>query len=459
LIGKKNNQEGDNHMNNRTLIKKGQIVDVETGHIYTVSLLLEDGYIRNIYQDEEIPQLHNGITVIDATGKWIIPGLIDMHVHIKEGFAPHFVASGVTTVRNTAGNLMELKRLREAPAHAPTPRVFAADRMIDGPPGLWGETSPWNINISDPELGRAEVRRQIEVGADLIKIYCLISQEVMEAIVDEASKYGVEVSCDLIHATEVNALDAAKAGVKWNEHASGCIRAMYPNWSMRAEESVWQEIDWENPDTTCIEALCRELKQYDVKLCPTMTLHDQVANLSMYWCPNNIVIEKTKENEDLIGQWERIAGYTDSLKKIGIQTKMIQTIAKTYFDVGGTVVAGTDTPAGTWVWPGMGLHRELELFVEAGFTQLEALQAATITAANAMNQHELGRIQQNCVADLVILNHNPLENIEHTKEINLVVKGGKVYTQEEVLTYIPSKEEVGKMYEEFMRLLQEEVSS
>ncbi|GGE59018.1 amidohydrolase family protein [Priestia taiwanensis] len=444
-------------MIDQTLIQNGNIINVETGDIYTASLLIEDGYIRTIYQNEEEFPLHNDIRVVNASGKWIIPGLIDMHVHIRDAFAPCFIASGVTAVRDMAGSLIMSKQLLEAPVEAPTPRLFAAERMIDGLPGMWGDTSPFNLNTDDPEVAREEVRRQIEAGAKYVKLYCLVSQEVMEAVVDEAKKYGIEVSCDLIHATEVNALDAAKAGVVWNEHASGCIRVMYPNWSMAEEESVWQEIDWENPDKEKIEMLCRELKKYNVKLCPTMMLHDQMRYLPEYWCPDNVVMEKIKGNKDLMGQWEQLAGCIEAFKKSGIQTKMIQTIAKTYFDIGGTVVTGTDTPAGPWVWPGMGLHRELELFVDAGFSELDALRAATITAADAMNQHELGRIQEGCAADLVLLNNNPLENIEDTKDIHVVMKGGAVYTQNEALLHIPSKEELERLKKEFMELLEAEI--
>ena len=105
--------------------------------------------IRNIYvADTELPK---EIEVLDAEGKYIIPGLIDMHCHIQEGYASQFVASGVTTVRNTAGNVYQLKKLIDSPIDAPIPRVYSADRMIDGPPGLWGPTSFGNFVTDDPE--------------------------------------------------------------------------------------------------------------------------------------------------------------------------------------------------------------------------------------------------------------------------------------------------------------------
>ncbi|WP_077602492.1 amidohydrolase family protein [Oceanobacillus sojae] len=108
-------------------------------------------------------------------------------------------------------------------------------------------------------------------------------------------------------------------------------------------------------------------------------------------------------------------------------------IAKTYFDLGGTVVAGTDTPGGFYTFPGMGLHRELEILVEIGLTESEALQAATIKAAGSIQLEDVGSINEGKIADLLLLNNNPLEDIKHTKDIHSIIKGGKQYRQEEIL--------------------------
>src|SRR5699024_10029334 len=112
---------------------------------------------------------------------------------------------------------------------APTPKVYSADRMIDGPPGLWGPTNYGNFVTDNPDEGRDEVKRQVEAGAKFIKIYGWISKEVMEAAVSEADKHGLEVSCDVIHSSNLNALNAANADVKYFEHASGINQAIQPN--------------------------------------------------------------------------------------------------------------------------------------------------------------------------------------------------------------------------------------
>lgn len=129
---------------------------------------------------------------------------------------------------------------------------------------------------------------------------------------------------------------------------------------------------------------------------------------------------------------------------------MNKTIAKAYYDLGGQVVAGTDTPAGIFTIPGMALHRELELFVQAGITEIDALRAATINAAKALKRPDLGVIMEGAIADIVILNDNPLENIQHTQEINMVIKGGSVYTQKVLFEEIPDEETIMINLETFM---------
>lgn len=136
----------------KLLIKNGTIINVENGESFIGVIEIEGNKIKNIFnQSEALPE---GIETMDAQGKYIIPGLIDMHCHINERYAPHFVASGVTTVRNAAGNVLLLQNLMQKPDDAPTPRVYASDRMIDGTQGQWGPTSYSNFVTDNPEEAR-----------------------------------------------------------------------------------------------------------------------------------------------------------------------------------------------------------------------------------------------------------------------------------------------------------------
>jgi imidazolonepropionase-like amidohydrolase len=120
------------------------------------------------------------------------------------------------------------------------------------------------------------------------------------------------------------------------------------------------------------------------------------------------------------------------------------------FDLGGTVVAGTDTPAGVWNIPGMALHRELELFVEAGFSEMDALRSATCVAAKALYKNNLGSIKEGALADIVILNSNPIEDMRNTKAIDSVIKGGRVYSQADILESVPTEDYSKRILEEFL---------
>lgn len=265
----------------------------------------------------------------------------------------------------------------------------------------------------------------MEAGADFIKVYGWLPKGVMEAVVEEAKIYNKEVSCDLVYSKDVTAIDAAKMGIQWNEHASGILQDMYPEWTMQADANVWNSIKWEQPDLERIEQVCKVLIENKVIICPTMVLLDQAKLLENYWYPNNEVTTKLEENDGLVNQWKYFLSHTASLESLGRQATMNKAIAKVYFDLGGQIVAGTDTPAGIFTIPGMALHRELELFVEIGLTEIDALRAATINAARALKRPELGVIKEGAIADIVILDENPLVNIKYTQKINRVIKGGK----------------------------------
>lgn len=298
----------------------------------------------------------------------------------------------------------------------------------------------------------------MEAGADFIKVYGWLPKEVMEAVVEEAKIYNKEVSCDLVYSKDVTAIDAAKMGIQWNEHASGILQDIYPEWTMQADANVWNSIQWEQPDLEKIEQVCKVLIENKVIICPTMVLLDQAKLLENYWYPKNEVTTKLEENDGLVNQWKYFLSHTASLESLGRQATMNKAIAKVYFDLGGQIVAGTDTPAGIFTIPGMALHRELELFVEIGMTEIDALRAATINAAKALKRPELGVIKEGAIADIVILDENPLVNIKYTQKINRVIKGGKIYTQNELFEEVPDGETVLKNLESFMELFESTIS-
>src|SRR5699024_1433536 len=165
------------------------------------------------------------------------------------------------------------------------------------------------------------------------------------------------------------------------------IQAIHPNWYPTADQKEHDKIDWNHPDKDKVKNLCEQMLQYDVKLCPTLVIMDQIAQLPDYWDPSNKVTKTIKPDSFIGNIWATAAAeHEDELKQqLGNQVQFIKEIARAYAHSGGTIVAGTDTPGGVRTFPGMALHRELELFVEIGFTEMKALQAATNKAADAIN--------------------------------------------------------------------------
>ncbi|MEK4385598.1 amidohydrolase family protein [Solibacillus sp. FSL W7-1464] len=434
------------------LLKNGFVINMERGEFTR-----QDVYIENNKIIKVAPNLQmNHVEVMDCTNKWLIPGLIDMHVHIKKHFANYFTAAGITTVRNTAGSIIELKPFIDANGSELEPRVISADRMIDGPPGLWGDDTAYNINVDNEDLARQEVARQVELGAHFIKIYGWLDPEYMKVVVDEANKHNLEVSSDILYSRKVDALLAADIGINWLEHASGIVQAMYPQWTMDAPQEIWDSIPWEQPDEELIESICKQLLIKDIKLCPTIVLYDQMRLAAQYWTTNHEIVHHMEDSDYLFKHWPQAAQAKQGQSTFGIQTKTIQKIAYTYYKMGGTVVTGTDTPAGIYTYPGIALHRELQLFVDAGFTPFEALQQATINAAKALKVADLGEIKEGFTADLLVLNENPLINIENTMKIDRLVKDGKLYTIPELLENIPTEQEMNDFINELIKTFEEQ---
>lgn len=225
---------------------------------------------------------------------------------------------------------------------------------------------------------------------------------------------------------------------------------------MDAPKEIWDAIPWEQPDEQLIESVCKELLKKDIKLCPTIVLYDQMRLAEHYWTTTHEVVHHMENSDYLFKHWPQAVQAKQGQVTFGTQTKMIQKIAYIYYKMGGTVVTGTDTPAGNYTYPGFALHRELQLFIDAGFTPLEALQQATINAAKALKVADLGDIKEGFTADLLVLDENPLSDIKNTMKIDRIVKDGNLYTIPELLENIPTEQEINDYMNELIKTFEEQ---
>jgi imidazolonepropionase-like amidohydrolase len=364
--------------------------------------------ITAIGKSAAVPTPANARTV-DATGKFLIPGLWDMHVHwYAKDYLPLFIANGVTGARIMWG-MPEHHEWRKEIAHGSLlgPRLLIASAIIDGPNPTW----PGSDTASNAVEGRAAVIKAKQEGADFVKVYSGLPRDAYFAIVDEAKKQGLPVEGHVPYS--VSPEEASAAGQKSIEHLNKILPAC-------TIQDVYNPVK--------AEALFAEFKANHTWQCPTLTvLHLNAADPSIVtdarvkYMPSLIRSYWTSANNRFTNQPPAtvVSGKKTFQMNLGIVGAMQR--------AGVGILAGTDT-GNPYCFPGFSLHDELAWLVQAGLTPMEAIQAATRNAARFMDrQNELGTIEQGKLADLVLLDANPLDDIANTRKIAAVVYGGRLF--------------------------------
>src|SRR6266478_4313890 len=414
-----------------------------------MTLVIRDGRIAELGRSGKI-RPPKGAQVVDASGKFLIPGLWDMHVHEwnKEAFFPLFIANGVTGVRDMFSPLPPIKQWRAEVAAGTTigPQVAAAAGIIlDGPnPGC----APCSIAVGNAAEGRKAVLTVKEMGADFIKVYSMLPRDAYFAIADEAKRQNMVFAG---HVPEfVSAGEASDAGQKSIEHLTGVLVACSAKEEeLRKENEARLRADGFRGDTITLEQ-SRALDSFDAKqaaalfarfkrngtwMCPTLSVLRAQAFIGDADFRNDLRLKyiqnflKKQFWEDAYGFSSRTA--EDNARARRVFQKQIEVVgmmkrAGVYF------IAGSDT-ANPYVFPGFSLHDELALLVQAGFTPMEALQAATRDPARYLGRLDsAGTIEKGKIADLVLVDANPLAEIGNTRKVNAVVVGGRLITRPEL---------------------------
>jgi len=393
--------------------------------------------------------------VVDGTGKFLIPGLWDMHVHgASDTRAPWshllFVANGVVGVRDMSGPPdAHAWRATQVSNPDPSPTIYLGSPIVDGPNPTW----PDSIVVADEAQGREVVDRQQQRGADFIKVYSRLSRNAYFAIADEASKRGIPFEG---HVPEsVTAAEASEAGQRSIEHltqvAEGCskeeqaitaerqrLEASFraPDATMPQKIAAGQNIIRlnfhvvESFDEATAQSLFAQFVKHGTWQAPTLTLlQGQIDDPLNTNDPRLQYLSK-----EVRAKWD--AGYYSHFPPTA-RAAMVQ-LAKAQFDEskrivalmyrsGVPILAGTDT-MNPQCFPGFGIHDELALLVDAGLSPLAALQAATRNAADFMGQLDRrGTIEVGKIADFVLLDKDPLADIHNTRSIQAVVLSGKLY--------------------------------
>jgi len=379
--------------------------------------------------------------VVDGRGKYLIPGLWDMHVHeIFGAWLPEdekitpvlFVANGVTGVRDMGGDLEPLKKWRARIAEGKLlgPRMIIAGPMLDGPIPQFPSSAP----VKDSAEGRRIVDELQKNGADFIKIQSLIPRDGYFAAADEAKKLGIVFAGHV--PDKVRATEASNAGQKSIEHLTGVFEGC-------------STVEDELMAAPRGPGRGRFLSTYDperAKALIALFLKNQTWQVpTLYWERGEWLIEQTNSGPDPLEKYAPVAWrdrtwpmFTRDISKgwstdpVADREKFFQEELKMVGEMnraGVPILAGTDTAAGVRVYPGFSLHDELELLVRAGLTPMEALQAATLNAGKYLDLPDTGTIEKGKRADLVLLDSNPLVDIKNTRTIQSVVLAGRYFSR------------------------------
>ncbi len=398
-----------------------------------------------------------GATVVDARGKFMIPGLWDMHAHPddpelwpvhppdaqKELLLPLFLAQGVTGFRDMGGDLKLLQdwRQRIRQGKLVGPHIVACGPLLDGPKPMW----PGSIGIATPEEGREAVQKLKDEGADFIKVYSLLPRDAFFSIADEAKLLRIPFAGHV--PDSVTPAEASDAGQASEEHLTGIVEACSDKKAV-AEKLEALQAKGATPEQRRIARIDAMLSTYDASkadalfnsfvkngtwITPTlivwkMNVEYQEAYPKMsgrlqylprymrdYWSPQTNVHLRGRSAERLAAEGRLFQKYMD--------------IVRAMRRAGVSLLAGTDMGANPLVFPGWSVRDELVLLVESGLTPVEALQTATLNPARFLGRKDWsGTIEKGKVADLVLLDANPLEDIHNTSRISGVVFNGKYFS-------------------------------
>ena len=392
---------------------------------------------------------------LDGTGKFLVPGLVDMHVHLtgageptgsRDFILPLLLANGITTVRDMGGDLESLIKLRHEIelGQLQAPRIFFAGPYLDGKPPFFQPS----LVVTNSAEATEDVHSLISRGADFIKVQSNLSRDAYFAIADVCRREHITF---VGHVPDhVTASEASDGGQKSIEHLTGVlrdcssdepllIRQQFAAGPRKATtgQSLDRELLWQRKllqsysDEQARELITKFLRNQTWQV-PTLILLRNDAFPTPETDPSRDPRQKYIPLQ-VLANWQK--GVKDGDKgatteqEFSLRSSLVQASLRIVGKMnmaGVPILAGTDTTA-PFVFPGSSLHEELALLVQAGLTPLQALEAATKLPAEFLGKQQTqGTIEQGKIADLLLLDGNPLDDIHNTRKIRAVILRGKL---------------------------------
>lgn len=414
-------------------------------------LILKDNLIFDIAKNKDY-KFPTKTRIINSQGKYAIPGLIDIHAHVtvlpidsnkrlinkyeKEASLSSLktmLSFGITTIRNPAAPTsdgIEIRELVKNNDSIISPDIYTAGYALNRTKAYFG---PFVATPTEEDV-RNEVKKQIEAGVDFIKVYASLKPNLIKAAIDEAHTYNVKV---IGHLQNTTWSEAAILGIDYICHAAPWNGNYLPEHLQKNYRPTFiGRLFWlENVDYASNEfaEMFKALRENNVSIDPTLiTFHTK------FWGDDAIYTENPDlklAHPTILNVWET-ATFTDSWTendyiRAKIQWQKLLQLTKLLYDNGIMLTAGSDFP-NPWVLPGKSLHQEMKLLNDAGISTIEVIKIATYNGAKSLGIENLkGSLEKGKIADIVILNASPVNNIQNTLKIGLIIKSGKIYSQNE----------------------------
>ena len=426
--------------NSLTYITHVTVIDTETGAENTDQTVTVAGDRITAVQASSSEQPAAGAQVIDGSGKFLIPGLWDMHVHgasdERAGWSyPLYIANGVTGVRDMWGPSNAHKFRAHLERHETiAPHLYLASPIVDGSPPVWRGS----VVVTNASQARKFVDEQKRNGADFIKVYNNLNRDSYFAIADESKRQEIPFAGHVPLA--VSAWEASASGQRTIEH----LRALPLAVSTREDElrraaasgsyrernagALWALQSYSQSKA---DRLFQEFKKNQTWQVPTLTVLRATGMLTDPQFTRDARLHYVPYQDRQ--QWNASADFRfrDWTAADFLQARQLfqeeQKLVGAMFRAGVPMLAGTDT-MNPYCFPGFSLHDELALLVESGVTPLGALQMATRNPAIFMNATDrYGSIASGKIADLVLLDADPLQDIRNTTKIRAVFLAGRLF--------------------------------
>jgi hypothetical protein len=405
-------------------------------------VVIEGNRIKAVGKQGEVT-VPAGSRLVDMKGKTLLPGYIDGHCHLADFMGEIYLNLGVTTCPDITTNSDDwtmAQRDGTAMGKIRGPRIWSTGARLVGAPPSWarGGTERGYL-VRTPEEGRAAVRKKKELGLDILKLNEYVAPDVARAVADEAKKVGLPLTC---HCLDVFlAAEADFAGVE--HHWALGMTSISLDKKMQTHEQrmtgtiVTSDLPYRY-QTENFDGIVQAMAAKKVSWSPTIAtwfrpLSPSAARFkeretSIVDDPNTVYLPPY-QREQTLAQYDRYEKYSPERREWAqVGYEKIQDLIRRFVKAGGIIRAGSDPNNGL---PGLGVLEEMTMFVEAGLTPMQAIQAGTINVAKAFRKDkDFGSVEVGKVADIVAIEGDPLKDIWAVQNVKMVIKDGEIVDRE-----------------------------